>query len=214
MNSSVVSSTSKPGIDSSLSSVPPVCPRPRPLILPNGTPHAATIGPTASVVLSPTPPVECLSTTRRPSALPRSIVSPLRTIASVSANVSAVESPWKNTAMQERRDLVVRHVAARVLEHELGDLVARQLVAVALPLDQLGDANHRGPSATKMTCRVVARKGSVNSGTSGARCARSIVAATNVAHRLGVREHEARFDVTLLDSFERPKKQLRCRCRG
>src|SRR3712207_7573175 len=34
----------KPGIASSLSSVPPVCPRPRPLIFPNGTPHAATMG--------------------------------------------------------------------------------------------------------------------------------------------------------------------------
>ena len=33
-----------------------------------GTPQAATIGPTAIDVLSPTPPVECLSTTLRPSA--------------------------------------------------------------------------------------------------------------------------------------------------
>ena len=73
--------------------MPPVWPSPRPLIFPNGTPHAATIGPTASDVLSPTPPVECLSTTLRPSAAPRSIVSPLRTIASVSANVSAVRQP-------------------------------------------------------------------------------------------------------------------------
>ncbi len=94
-NCSTVSSTRKPGIDSSLSSVPPVWPRPRPLIFPKGTPQAATIGPTTSVVLSPTPPVECLSTTRLPSAAPRSIVSPLRTIASVSANVSTVERPRK-----------------------------------------------------------------------------------------------------------------------
>ena len=94
-NSSRPSSTRKPGIDSSLSSVPPVCPRPRPLIFPNGTPQAATIGPTAIEVLSPTPPVECLSTTLRPSALPRSMVAPLRIIASVSAKVSALESPRK-----------------------------------------------------------------------------------------------------------------------
>src|SRR5207253_118886 len=73
---------------------------PRPLILPNGTPHAATMGPTASVVLSPTPPVECLSTTLRPSAAPSSIVSPLRIIASVSANVSSPFRPRKYTAMQ------------------------------------------------------------------------------------------------------------------
>ena len=50
-----------------MSSVPPVWPSPRPLIFPNGTPHAATIGATAIEVLSPTPPVECLSTTLRPS---------------------------------------------------------------------------------------------------------------------------------------------------
>jgi hypothetical protein len=42
------------------------CAEPRPLIFPTGTPQAATIGPTAIVVLSPTPPVECLSTTFRP----------------------------------------------------------------------------------------------------------------------------------------------------
>jgi hypothetical protein len=83
-----------------LSSVPPVWPRPRPLIFPSGTPHAATIGPTANDVLSPTPPVECLSTTLRPSSDRRSSVSPLRTIASVSADVSPSESPRKKTAMQ------------------------------------------------------------------------------------------------------------------
>ena len=46
------------------------------------------------------PPVECLSTTLRPSAAPRSIVTPLRIIAAVSANVSALDSPWKYTAMR------------------------------------------------------------------------------------------------------------------
>ena len=82
-NSSVESSTRKPGIDSSLSSVPPVCPSPRPLIFANGTPQAATIGATAIEVLSPTPPVECLSTTLRPSAECRSTVSPVAIIAFV-----------------------------------------------------------------------------------------------------------------------------------
>ena len=38
-------------MDSSLSSVPPEWARPRPDISPNGTPHAATIGPTAIEVL-------------------------------------------------------------------------------------------------------------------------------------------------------------------
>ena len=50
-----------PGILSSLSTVPPVCPRPRPLILATLTPQAATMGPVTRVVLSPTPPVLCLS---------------------------------------------------------------------------------------------------------------------------------------------------------
>ena len=75
--------------------MPPVCPSPRPDIFPSGTPHAATIGPTAIDVLSPTPPVECLSTTLRPSAAPRSSVSPERIIASVSAWVSLSVSPLK-----------------------------------------------------------------------------------------------------------------------
>ena len=47
---------------SSLSIVPPVCPRPLPLILATGIPRAATMGVSARDVLSPTPPVECLST--------------------------------------------------------------------------------------------------------------------------------------------------------
>ena len=86
-------------MDSSLSSVPPVWPSPRPLIFPNGAPHAATTGPRASVVLSPTPPVECLSTTRLPSRTARSTVSPLATIASVRAKVSAGVRPRNQTAM-------------------------------------------------------------------------------------------------------------------
>ena len=81
--------------------MPPVWPSPRPLIFPKGTPQAATIGATATDVLSPTPPVECLSTTRRPSAELRSSVSPERIIASVSACVSRPVSPRKYTAMHQ-----------------------------------------------------------------------------------------------------------------
>ena len=51
-----------PSIDSILSAVPPVNPSPLPDILKHSTPSAATIGSTISVILSPTPPVECLST--------------------------------------------------------------------------------------------------------------------------------------------------------
>ena len=51
-----------PGTLSILSMVPPVWPRPRPLILAILTPQAAAMGAITKVVLSPTPPVECLST--------------------------------------------------------------------------------------------------------------------------------------------------------
>ena len=47
---------------SNLSAVPPVSPNPLPLILGTHTPAAAAIGATIKVILSPTPPVECLST--------------------------------------------------------------------------------------------------------------------------------------------------------
>jgi len=60
-NSSVESRVRQPGMDSSLSSVPPVCPSDRPEIMGTGTPAAATSGATRKEILSPTPPVECLS---------------------------------------------------------------------------------------------------------------------------------------------------------
>ncbi len=49
-------------MDSSLSIVPPVVPRPRPESLATGAPQAATMGSEVRLTLSPTPPVECLST--------------------------------------------------------------------------------------------------------------------------------------------------------
>src|SRR5262245_63183326 len=47
----------------SLSSVPPVWPRPWPEIIGTKPPHAATIGARIRLTLSPMPPVECLSRT-------------------------------------------------------------------------------------------------------------------------------------------------------
>ena len=73
---------------SSLSIVPPVCPSPLPLIFATVTPAAATIGVSASEVLSPTPPVECLSTFTPWMSL-KSSMSPLFAIAIVSASVSS-----------------------------------------------------------------------------------------------------------------------------
>ena len=62
MYSSSDSATRKPGMLSSLSSVPPVCPSPRPDILGTVTPHAAARGARMIETLSPTPPVLCLPT--------------------------------------------------------------------------------------------------------------------------------------------------------
>ena len=61
-SSSSDSAVRKPGIDSSLSSVPPVCPSPRPDIIGTYAPHAAASGASTIDSLSPTPPVLCLST--------------------------------------------------------------------------------------------------------------------------------------------------------
>ena len=47
----------------SLSSVPPVWPSPRPEIIGTKAPQAATSGASIRLTLSPTPPVECLSST-------------------------------------------------------------------------------------------------------------------------------------------------------
>ena len=75
-------------------------PSARPDIMGTGAPHAAASGASTSDVLSPTPPVLCLSTgtagspwwtTRRPE----------RTIASVSQAVSSVVMPRHTTAMRK-----------------------------------------------------------------------------------------------------------------
>ena len=61
-NSNVLIEVLNPYIDSSLSIVPPVCPSPLPDIFASFPPREATVGAIISVVLSPTPPVLCLST--------------------------------------------------------------------------------------------------------------------------------------------------------
>ncbi len=58
------------------------------------------MGASAIETLSPTPPVECLSTFT-PATSERSSTSPERSIASVSAAVSASVIPRKKTAMQK-----------------------------------------------------------------------------------------------------------------
>ena len=61
-NSSFVVLNLKFLIDSNLSIVPPVWPRPLPESFVVAIPTADKIGPNTTVTLSPTPPVECLST--------------------------------------------------------------------------------------------------------------------------------------------------------
>ncbi len=83
---------------SSLSSVPPVCPSPRPDIIGTSAPQAAASGARMSDVLSPTPPVLCLST-GVPGRSGYSMRTPERTIASVSAAVSSADMPRITTAI-------------------------------------------------------------------------------------------------------------------
>ncbi len=90
------SDTRMPGIASSLSSVPPVCPSPRPLILATSTPQAASSGASTSVVESPTPPVECLSATGHG----HDTRCPDATIASSNPRVSSSLMPRSTTAIR------------------------------------------------------------------------------------------------------------------
>ena len=83
---------------SSLSSVPPVWPRPRPETIGTTQPHAATSGARMRLTLSPTPPVLCLSTTGRSNPL-RSKRSPEATIASVRATTSSSSRPRQRIAI-------------------------------------------------------------------------------------------------------------------
>ena len=86
-------------MDSSLSSVPPVCPKPRPLIIGTYNPAAATIGANINDVLSPTPPVECLSTFAAGKS-DQSSTDPEFSMDSVSAASSARVMPRHTTAIK------------------------------------------------------------------------------------------------------------------
>ena len=96
--SSLSSDARQPGIDSSLSSVPPVCPRPRPESCGTATPQAATSGASGRVILSPTPPVECLSAVGRERP-EKSIRSPEAIIAAVHRSISRRVIPLRRMAI-------------------------------------------------------------------------------------------------------------------
>ena len=82
MKSFFLISVLNPGIELSLSIVPPVCPKPFPDIFNTLTSKEANKGTNTREVLSPTPPVECLSTVI-PFIFDVSRVSPLSIIAFV-----------------------------------------------------------------------------------------------------------------------------------
>ncbi len=130
-NCSTSRSTRKPGIASSLSSVPPVWPSPRPEIIGTATPHAATAGASGSEILSPTPPVECLSTLGR-AMRPRSSTSPERTIASAHTASSPSSRPRRKIGHQHGRHLVVRDRSVGDPGDERADLAFVQASAIAL----------------------------------------------------------------------------------
>ncbi len=96
-DASVSRSVRKPGIDSSLSSVPPVRPSPRPLIIGTSTPQAAKSGARTSETLSPSPPVLCLSTRGR--SVIRGNRWPLSSIAAASVETSPASIPRAHTAI-------------------------------------------------------------------------------------------------------------------
>ena len=93
----------KPGMDSSLSKVPPVNPNPLPDIFATFIPKAATIGQRARDVLSPTPPVECLSHFT-PSMGDKSMISPEFIIASVKLKISLFSIPLRRIAIRRADD--------------------------------------------------------------------------------------------------------------
>ncbi len=123
-------------MDSSLSSVPPVWPSARPDIMGTTTPAAAASGATMKLVLSPTPPVECLSTLT-PGIAERSTVSPGTQHAFGQAADFPVGHPREEHSHQERRHLVVGNVAIGVAFHQELDLFRSEFFPVALALDQV-----------------------------------------------------------------------------
>ena len=102
------------------------------------TPRPAAPG--SSEVLSPTPPVLCLSTLTPGMSL-RSTRTPEWTMASVSHAVSSAVIPRHSTAISQRRDLIVRHRAVRDAVDDECDLVAGKRAAVTLLENDVGGAH-------------------------------------------------------------------------
>ena len=124
--------------------MPPVWPRPRPDTIGTATPHAATAGASGIEILSPTPPVECLSTFARAIA-DRSMTSPERVIASAHVASSRSVEALEEDRHQHRRDLVVGDRAVGEARDEEADLGVVERATVALLADQLDGKHQYGP---------------------------------------------------------------------
>ena len=117
-----------------------MCPSPRPDSCGTATPYAATSGASGSVILSPTPPVECLSTVGL-STLDRSSRSPEAIIAAVQRASSASDMPRSSIAISQRRHLLLGHRTPGVRVDHPVDLGVRQRAAVPLGPDDVDRVN-------------------------------------------------------------------------
>src|SRR6185437_6508982 len=133
-------------MEASLSSVPPVWPRPRPEIIGTKPPQAATIGASIRLTLSPTPPVECLSMIGPGrSRSSQSSVTPDCARPSVMAVSSRGVMLRKNTAMAK---------AATWLSLKLPSVMPRTTKAIASSLSSWPSRFLRMISCGSMRSRV------------------------------------------------------------
>ena len=127
-------------------------PRPRPEIIGTAPPQAATIGASSRLTLSPTPPVECLSSAGpgRPAS-DQSSTSPESLIAPVSAIRSAGVIPRSTIAMASAPTCASLTVPSAMPFTRKSSWSSLELAAVALDADQVGHV-HQSPSlSTKRT---------------------------------------------------------------
>ena len=132
-------------------------PRPRPEIIGTAPPHAAIIGASSSETLSPTPPVECLSSAGPGSpASDQSRTSPERIIAAGQRDALVAGHALQDDRHRERPDLRVAHPAVGDAADEPLDLVGLELAAVALAADELlGEDRAGGHAASEPGEEVV-----------------------------------------------------------
>src|SRR5664279_4275843 len=120
---------------SSLSNVPPVWPSARPLIMGTASPQAAAMGATRKLVLSPTPPVECLSTATLPRRWGENF-SPESRMAMVRERVSSSDKPRSH---EPRGELLGRDGSGGGAGDEETNFAVVEHAAIALFANDVGD---------------------------------------------------------------------------